>query len=49
MATTSGSAPVSGRRRKLLNLNTYKFHALGDYVAAIHLFGPTDIYSTQLV
>ena len=32
-----------------LNLNTYKFHALGDYVATICLFGTTDSYSTQLV
>jgi len=35
--------------KKKLNLNTYKFHALGDYVATICLFGTTDSYSTQLV
>ena len=35
--------------RKKLNLNTYKFHALGDYVATIRLFGTTDSYSTQVV
>lgn len=35
--------------KKKLNLNTYKFHALGDYVATIRLFGTTDSYSTQLV
>ena len=36
-------------KKKKLNLNTYKFHALGDYVATIRLFGTTDSYSTQLV
>ena len=38
-----------GARSKKLNLNTYKFHALGDYVTTIRLFGTTDSYSTQLV
>jgi len=38
-----------GGAKKKLNLNTYKFHALGDYVATIRLFGTTDSYSTQLV
>jgi hypothetical protein len=37
------------RKTKTLNLNTYKWHALGDYARTIRLFGPTDIYSTQLV
>ncbi|KAL1759929.1 hypothetical protein FB107DRAFT_270653 [Schizophyllum commune] len=32
---------------KTLNLFTYKWHALGDYVSTIRLFGPTDNYSTQ--
>lgn len=36
-------------RRKLFNLNTYKFHALGDYPWTIRTFGTTDSYSTQLV
>ena len=35
--------------KKKLNLNTYKFHSLGDYVATIRLFGTTDSYSTQVV
>lgn len=39
----------SGRKRKPLNLNTYKFHSLGDYVRTIELFGCTDSFSTQLV
>lgn len=34
---------------KLLNLFTYKLHALGDYVRTIRLFGTTDSYSTQIV
>lgn len=34
---------------KTLNLATYKFHALGDYVQTIRLFGTTDSYSTQIV
>jgi len=42
------SPSVSGKR-KPLNLNTYKFHSLGDYVRTIELFGCTDSYSTQLV
>ena len=35
--------------KKELNLFTYKFHALADYVAAIRLFGTTDSYSTMIV
>jgi hypothetical protein len=38
-----------GSSKKTLNLNTYKFHALGDYVATIRQFGTTDSYSTQVV
>jgi hypothetical protein len=34
---------------KLFNLAIYKFHALGDYVRTIRLFGTTDSYSTQIV
>lgn len=40
---------VSVRRQKTLNLQTYKLHALGDYVSQIRLFGTTDSYSTQMV
>ena len=39
----------SGRKPKNLNLFTYKWHALGDYVRAIRLFGGTDGFSTQVV
>lgn len=47
-----------GRRRKpskgsplpkALNLNTYKFHALGDYTLMIKTFSTTDSYTTQVV
>ncbi|KAJ3718818.1 hypothetical protein C8R42DRAFT_584991, partial [Lentinula raphanica] len=34
--------------RKLLNLLTYKWHALPDYVPSIRWFGPTDSTSTQV-
>jgi len=43
--TTEKAKPKS----KTLNLFTYKFHALGDYVRTIRLFGTTDSYSTQIV
>ncbi|KAH7920743.1 hypothetical protein BV22DRAFT_1020666 [Leucogyrophana mollusca] len=43
-ASTGESAP----RLKQFNLRTYKFHALGDYVRTIRLFGTTDSYTTQI-
>ena len=45
----AGNASESGKKSKVLNLFTYKWHALGDYVHAIRLFGPTDGFSTQVV
>ena len=43
--------PGSGdnRRLKTLNLDTFKLHALGDYVSSIRTRGATDSYSTRLV
>lgn len=38
-----------GRQAKLLNLFTYKWHALADYVPTIRLFGGSDGFSTQTV
>ncbi|KAF8164087.1 hypothetical protein BJ912DRAFT_803408, partial [Pholiota molesta] len=38
----------NGRKPKILNLLTVKFHFLGDYVQYIRLFGTSDSYSTQL-
>jgi hypothetical protein len=46
MATSK--ATVS-RQSKTFNLQTYKLHALGDYVSSIRRFGTTDSYSTQPV
>ena len=49
--TTPGStqpAPTGPRRRKF-NLETYKYHALGDYATSIRLHSPLDGYSSQLV
>ena len=43
MAVRSESLP------KVFNIDTYKFHALGDYGKTIRLFGATDSYSTQVV
>lgn len=41
--------PSCGRMPKTFNLQTYKIHALGDYVDAIKTFGTTDSYSTEVV
>ncbi|KIM51114.1 hypothetical protein SCLCIDRAFT_33728 [Scleroderma citrinum Foug A] len=38
---------TSTRKAKTLNLQTYKLHALGDYVEQIQTYGTTDSYSTQ--
>jgi hypothetical protein len=49
--TTPGSTqkgPTGPRRRKF-NMETYKYHALGDYATSIRLHGPLDGYSSQLV
>jgi hypothetical protein len=51
---TSSTQPVPlttkpPRKKKQLNMATYKFHALGDYARTIRMFGTTDSYSTQTV
>ncbi|KAG1844851.1 hypothetical protein DFJ58DRAFT_731120 [Suillus subalutaceus] len=38
----------SGPKVKMFNLNTYKFHAMGDYVHTIKFFGTTDSFTTQI-
>jgi hypothetical protein len=50
-ATVEQSATQTGSKSNIrkFNLNTYKFHALGDYVEAIRLFGTADSYSTEPV
>jgi hypothetical protein len=40
---------MSGPKRKRLNLNTYKYHALGDCTDTIQQFGTIDSFSTQPV
>jgi hypothetical protein len=45
----STSNAAQAPKRKGLNVFTYKFHALADYVNTIRLFGTTDSYSTQTV
>ncbi|KAE9385441.1 hypothetical protein BT96DRAFT_840707, partial [Gymnopus androsaceus JB14] len=46
---TQNATRVAQRKTKGLNLQTYKFHAMGDYVPTIKLFGTSDSYSTQPV
>jgi hypothetical protein len=45
---TSESATAS-QRPKAFNLQTYKFHSLGDYVETIRKYGTCDSYSTEIV
>lgn len=45
----TGVQIASSRKLKQLNLKTYKYHSLGDYVETIRRFGTTDSYSTQPV
>lgn len=47
-ATTKPTNSTS-RLHKTLNLNTYKDHALGDYVETIRRYGTVDSYSTEAV
>ncbi|GAB1522320.1 hypothetical protein RhiTH_005434 [Rhizoctonia solani] len=42
------SETADGRRICFFNINTYKVHAIGDYVDTIAEFGTTDSYSTQI-
>ncbi len=48
-AAAAAADSTSGRKPKNLNLFTYKWHALGDYVPTIRLFGGADGFSTQVV
>lgn len=53
LAAKQGALAVAkgGTRPKVkkLNINTYKFHALGDYPNTIRIRGTTDNYTTQPV
>ena len=46
---SSQGPSISSRQPKTFNLQTYKLHALSDYVSSIRRYGTTDSYSTQLV
>lgn len=45
----AGTAPNNVKRMKVFNLQTYKFHALGDYVSTIRQYGTSDSYSSEPV
>jgi hypothetical protein len=45
----SNATESSGAKTKKFNLGTYKFHAMGDYVSTIRLFGTVDSFTTQMV
>ena len=45
----AAASSESSQKLKTLNLRTTKFHALGDYVRTIRMFGCTDNFSTQIV
>jgi hypothetical protein len=49
---TSGASTkltAGPKRQRFFKINTYKWHALGDYIRSIQLFGTTDSYSSQTV
>jgi hypothetical protein len=48
-ASGVNKTPGGTRRRKYYNMDTYKHHALGDYVDSIRAYGTCDSYSTELV
>ena len=48
-ASTSEKQTSQCKKTKSFNLNTYKLHSLGDYVATIKRIGTTDSYSTERV
>lgn len=48
-STTESHLISRPRKPKTLNLFTPKFHALGDYVRTIKMFGTTVSFSTQVV
>ena len=55
LSASEGTASNNTRRKnntrlpRGFNLNTYKFHSLGDYVTTIREYGTTDSYSTEPV
>ncbi|KIM53598.1 hypothetical protein SCLCIDRAFT_77273, partial [Scleroderma citrinum Foug A] len=45
--TAAASTSSASRRPKTFNLQTYKLHALGNYLSSICRYGTTDSYSTE--
>ena len=43
------TANIGAQWPKVLNLQTYKLHALGDYPSQIQLYGTTDSFTSQTV
>ena len=48
-ASPSEPGVITARRTKTFNLDTYKYHSLGDYAEHIRQYGTTDSYSTEPV
>jgi len=46
---TQKNPATKGPQQRKFNLETYKYHALGDYAISICLHSPLDGYSSQLV
>jgi hypothetical protein len=46
---TDAAAATTTPRRKKFNLQTYKYHSLGDYAAMIRRYGTCDSYTTEMV
>jgi hypothetical protein len=47
--STAKNLEGDGRRVKTFNLDTFKFHSLGDHAKTIRWLGTTDSYSTEIV
>jgi len=45
----AAGSPKNMQRKKIFNFQTYKFHALGDYVSTIRQYGTSDSYSSEPV
>jgi hypothetical protein len=48
-SSDQADAGNGGRKVKKFNMNTYKFHAMGDYLRSIRLFGTVDSFTSQIV
>jgi hypothetical protein len=47
-AQSNPPAKPKARVKRELNIQTYKFHSLGDYVETIRRYGTTDSYTTEV-